>query len=115
MSILSIIAVVSGFALWLILPQGQGFRGGRERLIIRTDYLSLERNDWLNIHDWVGVVLIAIVVIHIAVHYKWIIYMTRKLFKSEKAWISSSSIRDLHLQQISGTRYSEGYSTGDNQ
>ena len=43
-----------------------------------------ERNDWINIHDWVGVALIAIVVVHIAVHYKWIIYMTRKLLKSKK-------------------------------
>lgn len=43
-----------------------------------------ERNDWINIHDWVGGALIAIVVVHIAVHYKWIIYMTRKLLKSKK-------------------------------
>ena len=84
MSILSIIVVVSGFVLWLILPQGQGFRGGRESLFTRTEFLSLDRNDWLNLHDWVGVALIVIVVVHVIVHYKWIIYMTRKLLRSEK-------------------------------
>ena len=53
-------------------------------IIIAMDITLYERNDWINIHDWVGVALIAIVVVHIAVHYKWIIYMTRKLLKSKK-------------------------------
>lgn len=83
MTVFSIIEVVSGFVLWFALPQGDGFRGGRGDLVGRTEFLSLERHEWLTLHDWVGIALVAVVVIHVVVHRKWIAYMTRKLFSSK--------------------------------
>jgi uncharacterized iron-regulated membrane protein len=86
MSVFAVIVVISGFVLWLILPRaGEGFRGGREALVIRTEFLSLERHSWLNLHNWIGIALLVTVVIHIIVHRKWIAYMTRKLVSSNKS------------------------------
>jgi uncharacterized iron-regulated membrane protein len=86
MSVFSIIMVVSGFIVWFILPRGgEGFRGGREALVTRTEFLSLERHVWLNLHNWIGIALLVTVVIHVIVHRKWIAYMTRKLFVSNKS------------------------------
>jgi hypothetical protein len=86
MAVLSIIVVVSGFVIWLILPQGgEGFRGGGDGLVTRTEFLSLTRHEWVNLHDWVSVALLVIVVIHIIVHRKWLAYMTRKLISPGKA------------------------------
>ena len=85
MIILAIIEAVSGFVLWLALPHsGEGFRGGRAPLTSATEFISLERHDWLNLHDWIGIALLAVVVIHIILHHKWIAYMTRKLLRKER-------------------------------
>ena len=85
MTVFSVIVTVSGFVLWLVLPQGGvRFRGGREVLISRTAFLSLERHSWLDLHDWVGIALLVVVVVHIIVHRKWIAYMTRRLINSRK-------------------------------
>ena len=86
MSVFSIIEVVSGFVLWFILPRGgEGFRGGRGPLVSRTEFLSLERQEWLNLHDWIGIALLAVVVVHVIVHRKWIAHMTRKLFSPKRS------------------------------
>ena len=85
MSVFSIIIVASGFVTWLILPRGgEGFRGGREALVSRTEFLSLERHNWLDLHNWIGIALLVTVVIHVIVHRKWIVYMTRRLVSSRK-------------------------------
>jgi len=37
-------------------------------------------NTWDLIHTWAGVSLIAAVVIHLAIHWKWVTKVTRKMF-----------------------------------
>lgn len=82
MSVFSAIEVVSGFVLWLILPRGgEGFRGGRGLVTPQAEFLSLERSQWLNLHDWVGIALIVVVVVHLVLHRKWIVCMTKKLLR----------------------------------
>ena len=78
MSVLSVIVVVSGFFLWLALPQGGGYRGGSGPLAEAT-FLSWSKHSWTGLHDWVGVALLVIVVVHIVVHRKWILSVTNKL------------------------------------
>lgn len=36
------------------------------------------------IHDWSGVVLSVLILIHIILHWKWIINITKQIFKSSK-------------------------------
>jgi len=69
---------VSGFVLWLVLPGGEGYRGGRG--LAGGDTFILDRHTWLDLHAWVAVSLLVIVVIHLILHWKWIIYVTKGFF-----------------------------------
>ncbi|MDD4923628.1 MAG: DUF4405 domain-containing protein [Dehalococcoidales bacterium] len=68
----------SGFVLWLILPRGaldyfymlQG--SGRT-------FWGLQRNVWLDIHVWVSVLIVAIVIIHIILNWRWVVRVSKKI------------------------------------
>jgi len=77
MFLLLLFQVVSGFVLWLILPQGGGYRGGRG-LTTEASFLWT-RETWITLHDWVGVALVVVVLLHLVLHWHWIVYMTKKL------------------------------------
>jgi preprotein translocase subunit SecY len=64
---------VSGFILWFALPSGSG-RGS-----LNLSYWGVTRHTWLSIHDWVSIALVVIVLIHLAVHWKWVVRMTRQI------------------------------------
>ena len=79
LSILGLLEAVSGFVLWLALPSGGGWRGSRFGGLEST-FWSLSRHTWLDIHDRAAVAIVAVIIIHLVLHWKWIMYMTRKLF-----------------------------------
>jgi hypothetical protein len=77
MALLALFQALSGFVLWLVLPRG-GYMGGRgtaESTFLWT------RDGWINIHDWTAVALAVIVIIHIVLHWGWIVRMTRSYFR----------------------------------
>jgi len=81
LSLLALFETASGFILWLALPrdggsQGRGF--GDEAV-----FWSVTRHMWVELHDWVAVALVVVVTIHLALHWKWIVYMTKSFFKKE--------------------------------
>ncbi|MGO0123065.1 DUF4405 domain-containing protein [Desulfothermobacter acidiphilus] len=60
---------------------GPGFGGrhwGQEQV-----FLSLTRHTWTDIHRYLALVLIALVLVHIYLHWSWIVAMTRQLFASK--------------------------------
>ncbi len=65
---------ISGFVLWLALPSHVGRRG------LESSYWGLTRQTWVGIHDWVAIALTAIVIIHLLLHWKWVLRMTKQLF-----------------------------------
>ncbi len=79
---LSLFQTVSGFILWLALPRGDGGQGhglgGDE-----ATFWSLSRHTWGDLHDWVAVAILVIIIIHLILHWKWITYMTRSYFKGK--------------------------------
>lgn len=75
---LGLVEALSGFVLWLALPSG----GGRGHAGVEQVFLMLSRRTWLDIHDWVAVALIAVGVIHLVMHWKWLFRMTRSYFTS---------------------------------
>ena len=77
-----LVEAVSGFVLWLVLPHG-GFQGGRNLAYART--LIVSRDTWLWLHDWFAVVMMLGVLIHLALHWRWIICMFRKLWQDATA------------------------------
>ncbi len=54
----------SGLALELRLPRGKAGRG--------IEILGMGRHDWGELHWWVGLVMGVLVIVHLAMHWKWI-------------------------------------------
>lgn len=67
---------LSGLIMWLVLPGG-GHRGGRN-LVADLALLGLTRHDWSNLHLWAGLTIIALLVVHLTLHWAWISCMTRR-------------------------------------
>lgn len=69
---------ISGFILWLVLPGGyrggSGVRGGGSVFLF-------DRHTWLAIHEWTAVALVVMFALHVAIHWRWIVYMTKSYFK----------------------------------
>ena len=77
MFLLGLVEVVSGFILWLALPGGRGYMGGGG--LASTASLLWSRDTWLGLHIWVGVAAVIMVVIHLVLHWRWIISVTKRL------------------------------------
>lgn len=73
-----LVEVVSGFVLWLVLPHS-GYQGGRNLASAQSFILS--RSDWLAVHDWFAVIMVAGIVLHLALHWQWIVCMVRNLWR----------------------------------
>ena len=73
MALLALFQAVAGFVLWLVLPGGGGYGGGRGA----GGTFLWSRGIWLDLHNWVGVALVVIVVVHVILHWGWIVRMTR--------------------------------------
>ena len=82
MAILGLAEAVSGFVLWLGFPTGGG--GGGRGLGAgggQLTFWEISKYTWIDIHDWVAVALVVLVVIHVALHWKWIIRMAKSLVR----------------------------------
>ena len=60
--LLFIPSLISGIVLYLVLPSGT--RGG-------AVFLSITRNQWLNMHDFTSITFAVLIVLHIALHWKF--------------------------------------------
>ena len=69
---------ISGFILWLVLPSG-GYQGGRGVDALRV--FIFEREAWKGLHSWLAVTMTAAVILHVALHWNWIVCMARKMWK----------------------------------
>ncbi|MDD4625083.1 MAG: DUF4405 domain-containing protein [Candidatus Paceibacterota bacterium] len=70
---------LSGIVTWKILPFGQGFKGGAGDP--GSDFfLSLARHSWMDVHIISSLIFVALVVIHLALHWHWIKNLP-KMFK----------------------------------
>ena len=76
---LGLFQTVSGFIMWLALPHGGGGRGGST-----ATFWALSRDTWIDLHDWVAVSLLVMIIIHLILHWKWIVYMTKSYFKEKR-------------------------------
>jgi hypothetical protein len=79
--LLALLQTVSGFILWLVLPSGDGYRGGAG--VIGENSFVWDRHIWLDLHDWTAVILVVMVIIHLVLHWRWITYMTKKFLKGD--------------------------------
>ena len=73
-----LVEMVTGFVLWLILPHG-GYEGGRNPLYGQTFLIT--RDQWLSLHDWFALVITLGIVLHVAMHWRWITCMFRNMWR----------------------------------
>jgi len=73
-----LLSAVSGI-VFLFAGSG-GYQGGRNPHYM-TQMLFLSRDAWKDVHTWSSLVMIAGVALHFALHWKWLVCMTRRLFK----------------------------------
>jgi hypothetical protein len=73
----ALIAALSGL-YFLYLPTG-GYQGGRNPYY--NIKILFSRHTWSDLHMWGGIVMIAIAIIHLTLHWSWVVNMTRRLFK----------------------------------
>jgi hypothetical protein len=60
---------------FLVLPSG-GYQAGRNEHYGQTFLFG--RDVWVDIHTWAGIIMIAISLIHIALHWSWVAEMARR-------------------------------------
>ena len=62
---------------FLLMGSG-GYQGGRSAGFA-TPLLGLSRGTWSDLHTLGSLVMIAGIVVHVALHWKWIVGMTKKM------------------------------------
>ena len=73
-----LVEAVSGFVLAIVLPHG-GYQGGRNGIYGQTFVIS--RDAWLSLHDWFAIIMTLGVLVHLVLHWRWIVCMVRKLWR----------------------------------
>ncbi len=63
---------VSGIVLWFVLPSGQGWRSSGT-----VTAVSLDRHTWIDLHNWAALMLTAVVIVHLVMHWKWVARKTK--------------------------------------
>ncbi len=71
-------ALLSGI-YFLVFPVG-GFQGGRNPYY--GIIILFSRHTWGDLHTWSSLIMTAVAVVHIAIHWKWIVGTTRRIFKA---------------------------------
>lgn len=66
-----LVSLFSGIVVWIVLPCGQGFRGGRANLDINL-FLGLEHHSWLSIHIIFSLIFVGLIIVHLILHWYWI-------------------------------------------
>ncbi len=72
----AIIAALSGI-YFLFLPSG-GYRRGRNPFY--NVQVLFTRQTWDNLHTWGGVAMIAVAILHLVIHWPWVVNMARRTF-----------------------------------
>ena len=73
--VLFIFEVFSGCVIWLILPRGRSDYYNMTAGVGRT-FWGLQRNVWSDIHAWVAIAIVSIIIVHIIIHWRWVLNIT---------------------------------------
>lgn len=70
-------AALSGI-YFLFLPQG-GYQGGRNPYFNKI--VIFDRHTWDDLHTWIGITMIAVALVHLYIHWSWVVSMARRIWK----------------------------------
>ncbi len=77
---LLLVVFVSGLLLWQVYPDGgTHYRGGRGEIGSSQAVIGLVRSDMRELHNWSGVLMGVLVVVHLLFHWKWLVCQTKRL------------------------------------
>jgi len=83
LGLLSFIPVaISGIVIFFVFPNG-GFQGGRNPLY-NDIFLGISRNDWIAVHDYLGMAFILLMTVHILLHWRYFRHINRYLGRAKK-------------------------------
>ena len=54
---------------------------------------SLTRHEWGDLHFWLSVAVVAILVLHVALHWAWVVSLVRRMFQPETRVVSTPTTR----------------------
>lgn len=66
----------TGLIIFFFLPEG--VRQGRYQ-----EFFGITKSTYSTIHDWAGIVMIVLVVIHLILHWRWIACSLKNFFKKQ--------------------------------
>jgi hypothetical protein len=69
-------AAITGLVLFFFLPGG--VRQGRLQ-----EFLGVIKETWSGVHTWAGIAMIVLSVVHLILHWNWIMCMTKSLLKKK--------------------------------
>ena len=75
------ISLISG--ILLLFNQGNGYLGGRNPHFSST-VLFFPQYAWKDIHNWSSIIMASGVLIHLVLHWNWMVCMTRKILGKEQ-------------------------------
>jgi hypothetical protein len=68
-----LVSAVSGLIFFLFIGEGNLFTVAGDVLFTKTT--------WDLIHTWSGILMIAAAVVHFAIHWQWVVKITRRMFE----------------------------------
>jgi predicted ferric reductase len=71
-----LVVAKTGLIILFFLPDG--VRQGRYQ-----EFFGITKSTYSDIHNWAGVILIILVIIHVILHWQWIVCSIKNLFKKE--------------------------------
>lgn len=77
MLIFFVINSITGLIIFFFLPSGVK-RGSYQ------EFLGIIKQNWVDVHNWSGIILIIVVAIHLILHWKWIVSITKSFIKKER-------------------------------
>ena len=78
--VLFIFEGLSGLVLWLVMPRGQLDHHHMRQGTGRT-FLLLQRNVWVDLHAWIAVTIIGIILVHLILNWNWLVGVSKKIFR----------------------------------
>lgn len=77
MTLSFVVVAISGLVIFFFLPSGVR-QGGLQ------EFWGIEKNTWVDIHNWSGIVFVVLVLLHFVLHWRWIVCMTKNIFSNKE-------------------------------
>ncbi len=71
--------ISAGTGVMFLFMGSSGYQGGANPTFGNT-FLGLSRWVWSDLHTWASLIMIAGVLLHVILHWKWIVCVTKQVF-----------------------------------